>query len=131
MLDVGANIGVIGIGLALAHQVNMAVAIEPEPRNFARLRKNVAQNGLSQRILAIQLAVGDKASTLNMELSGNNLGDHRIHQAPASDAAERFHESASDHSSGRIAAAASSGTSSSPRLRPFFAVFAVDRRAGI
>jgi FkbM family methyltransferase len=92
MLDVGANIGVISIGLILADEVDRAVAIEPEPRNFGLLRTNIEQNGLSERILGLQMAVGDKASTLSMELSPNNRGDHRIREVATPDASERFGE---------------------------------------
>ncbi len=94
MLDVGANIGVISIGLILADQVDLAVAIEPEPRNFGLLRKNIAQNGLSGRILGLQMAVGDQALTLNLELSPTNPADHRIRKITTSDASEHFQESA-------------------------------------
>ena len=94
MLDVGANIGLISIGLILADEVGLAVAIEPEPNNFGLLRKNVEQNKLSGRMLCLQMAVGDKVSTLNMELSPNNLGDHRIREVPTPDASENFFESA-------------------------------------
>lgn len=93
MLDVGANIGMIGIGLLLADQVNLVAAIEPEPRNFKLLRKNVDQNGLSQRMACLQIAVGEKASMLDMELAPSNLGDHRIRSTTASDVPERMRES--------------------------------------
>jgi FkbM family methyltransferase len=93
MLDVGANIGVISIGLMLAHQVDLAVAIEPEPHNFGLLCKNIEQNGLSERLLGLQMAVGDQASIVDMELSSDNLGDHRIREIPMPGSSEYFHES--------------------------------------
>jgi hypothetical protein len=40
------------------------------------------------------MAAGDKTSTLTMELSPNNRGDHRIREVPAPDASERFQEQA-------------------------------------
>ena len=93
MLDVGANIGMISIGLALANEVDGVVAIEPEPQNFRLLRKNVEQNRLTERILCLQMAVGDKASTLNMELSHDNTADHRIREVPTPGAPENARES--------------------------------------
>jgi FkbM family methyltransferase len=75
MLDVGANIGVISIGLLLAGEVKLALAIEPEPSNFRLLRRNVEQNGLSQRMLCFP------------------LGDCRIREVPTSDASELERES--------------------------------------
>jgi FkbM family methyltransferase len=94
MLDIGANIGFIGIGLALADEVSLALAIEPEPKNFKLLRKNVEQNKLPERILCLQMAVCDKASALEMELSPDNPGDHRIREVPATGASESLLESA-------------------------------------
>lgn len=93
MLDVGANIGVISIGLVLAREIDRALAIEPEPNNFRLLQENVDQNGLSQQILCFQSAVGEKVSTLTMELSPDNAGDHRIRGVPTVDAPESMHES--------------------------------------
>lgn len=78
MLDVGANIGFIGIGLIRAGLVQHAIAVEPELRNFRLLEKNVRQNGLEERIVCIQKAVSDRDSFLCMELSADNPGDHRI-----------------------------------------------------
>jgi FkbM family methyltransferase len=93
MLDIGANIGIIGIGLLLANEIQNVVAIEPEPRNFALLLKNVQQNGLSERVHCLQMAVGDRATILTMELSPTIPGDHRIRSTPSEDAPERFNES--------------------------------------
>jgi FkbM family methyltransferase len=93
MLDVGANIGLISIGLILADEVGMAIAIEPEPYNFKLLQKNIEQNGLAEKMRGLQVAVGDKISILDMELSPNNRSDHRMRQVPTSDAREHLRES--------------------------------------
>jgi FkbM family methyltransferase len=93
MLDIGANIGVISIGLLLAREVNLALALEPEPSNFRLLCRNIQQNDLSQQILCLQLAVGETVSALTLELSPDNLGDHRIREVPASQASELERES--------------------------------------
>jgi FkbM family methyltransferase len=93
MLDIGANIGVISIGLLLANEIGSAVAIEPEPKNFDLLVKNVKQNGLSEQMICLQMAVGDTESTLTMELSPINPGDHRVRSRPTEDASERHNES--------------------------------------
>jgi len=79
LLDVGANIGIISIGLLRADLgIQRALAIEPEPNNFDLLTRNVKQNSLGDRIECIQAAVSEEVSTLTMELSGWNFGDHRI-----------------------------------------------------
>ncbi|NVN91139.1 MAG: FkbM family methyltransferase [Desulfuromonadales bacterium] len=93
MLDIGANIGLISIGLILSGEIDRALAIEPEPHNFGLLTKNIVQNNLTEQMLCIQMAVGDKESILNLELSTQNPGDHRIRVAPTSDASEHLGES--------------------------------------
>jgi FkbM family methyltransferase len=93
MLDIGANIGIISIGLLLAKEIGSAIAIEPEPKNFDLLVKNVKQNGLSEKVACLQMAVGATESTLTMELSSVNPGDHRVRATPTKDASELQKES--------------------------------------
>jgi FkbM family methyltransferase len=93
MLDIGSNIGLITTGLLLAGEIDLSVAVEPEPTNFALLERNVEQNGLERRVLCIRSAVGDRKGTLTMELSSSNTGDHRIRSVPSTSAAERDRES--------------------------------------
>lgn len=93
LIDIGANIGVIGIGLLIAGKVNRVVAIEPEPRNFQLLQHNVQQNHLTGQLLPLQFAVGDQKSTITMELSPTNAGDHRIRVRPSKNATEHDGES--------------------------------------
>ena len=93
MLDVGANIGLISTGLLLAGEISATIALEPEPRNFDLLVKNMAQNGLSAKACCLRLAAGDRADRLVLELAPTNPGDHRIRSAPAAGATERQNES--------------------------------------
>jgi FkbM family methyltransferase len=93
MLDVGANIGIISIGLLLSEHVDFAFAIEPEPRNFGLLQRNVEQNRLSERVICLRMALGVDASLVNMELSSDNSGDHRIRETPRPGASESMGES--------------------------------------
>lgn len=81
VLDVGANIGVISIGMLVNGEVAGAVGIEPEPANFALLERNLAHNGLASRYVQIRAAVSDHADELGFALSPDNLGDHRIRAA--------------------------------------------------
>jgi FkbM family methyltransferase len=78
VVDVGANIGVISIGLLALGEMERAIAVEPEPGNFALLRRNVENNGMSDRFHCLQLAASDRRGTLELELSDINSGDHRI-----------------------------------------------------
>ena len=96
MLDVGANIGLISTGLLLADEVQSAIAIEPEPDNFELLARNAEQNGLLDQMCCLHMAVSDEPSTLTMEISPSNSGDHRIRTKPVPGAAERFNESLRD-----------------------------------
>ena len=93
MLDVGANIGHISIGLLLANQIQQTIAVEPEPGNFGFLQQNVKQNGLSKRMLGLQLAVGDRETILEMEIAPLNRADHRIRSKPSSSVTEQNGES--------------------------------------
>ncbi len=93
LLDIGANIGMIGIGLLLSGKISSVIAIEPEPLNFELLTMNVKQNKLSGKVVCLPLAVGDSETTLTMELSPENLGDHRVRLTPMMNADEKYNES--------------------------------------
>jgi FkbM family methyltransferase len=81
MVDVGANIGLTSIPLARKRRI-ACFCFEPEPRNFAFLRNNVANNGVEDlvRIFNLALFSTDDAS-LCFELAEDNLGDHRVRVA--------------------------------------------------
>ena len=81
MLDVGANIGIISLGLVRSGCVDRAIAIEPEPENFKLLRQNVLQNDLADKFVLLQTAVGESRDVLSFELSDVNPGDHRVRSA--------------------------------------------------
>jgi FkbM family methyltransferase len=78
LYDIGANIGVIAIGLARVGDISRAVAIEPDPVNFDLLCRNVAGNRLSDKITCLQLAVGREPGTLTLHRSAEQFGDHRV-----------------------------------------------------
>lgn len=94
LLDVGANIGIISTGLLLAHEIDYAIAIEPEPRIFELLIKNIIQNGLLEKTLCLPIALGATHSMLTLELSPVNQGDHRIRSTPVLNAIELHNETA-------------------------------------
>jgi len=78
ILDIGANMGVISIGMIYNHFAERAIAIEPDPHNFALLKHNVEQNGMSDKIICVRMAVSDVKNKLDFELSHDNFGDRRI-----------------------------------------------------
>jgi FkbM family methyltransferase len=97
VLDIGANIGVISIGLLAQEAFSAAIGIEPEPRNFALLRENVEQNRLVGRYLPMQFAVSDRSGECQLELSNDNYGDHRVRiSASQATANDRWRESTRD-----------------------------------
>lgn len=95
VLDIGANMGVSSVGLLHNGEFERAVAIEPDPRNFNLLKKNMHQNGFDDRGLCLQYAVSDKPGKLEFELSDTNFGDHRVRHAGSRAASgELYQESA-------------------------------------
>ena len=86
LLDVGANIGTIGIlGMSKSY-FDKCIAFEPDPNNFELLKYNVLLNGLDNRFELRNEALSDKGNcSLELELSKDNYGDHRVRVQPTSD----------------------------------------------
>jgi len=79
LVDVGANIGIICIPAIKRNIFQCAIAIEPEPLNYSLLVANININGLANKIIPHNLALGSKVGDeLVLELSEVNYGDHRI-----------------------------------------------------
>ncbi|MGJ4932036.1 FkbM family methyltransferase [Bradyrhizobium sp. HKCCYLS2038] len=79
LVDVGANIGTICIPAVKRGLFQRAIAIEPEPRNFALLLANVHINWLADKISPQNFALGaTDGDQVVFELSGSNSGDHRV-----------------------------------------------------
>jgi FkbM family methyltransferase len=77
IIDVGANIGLTSIPLIRSRGIR-CFAIEADPENFSLLRRNILGNGVESKISALNVAAFSHATTVEFELSQNNLGDHRI-----------------------------------------------------
>jgi FkbM family methyltransferase len=58
IVNIGAHIG--DVALPFSRTGKRVVAIEPNPKTFARLQKNVRQNNLDARIDCLQFAISDK-----------------------------------------------------------------------
>jgi FkbM family methyltransferase len=83
-LDVGANIGVHSLLLSdLVGPDGRVHAYEPEPRNFALLEANLAENGATN-VIASATALGDCVGVGRLAVSPNNFGDHRVAAGPDS-----------------------------------------------
>lgn len=79
LIDVGANIGTIGIFGVSKGYFEKCIAFEPEPNNFKILKHNVSLNGLSDRFDLKNEALSNVANgSIEFELSEENFGDHRL-----------------------------------------------------
>jgi len=79
LIDVGANVGSIGISAAKLRLFTKVLLIEPDPLNFMLLRANTILSQVETQVEPINVALGDGSSeSLDFELSGSNFGDHRV-----------------------------------------------------
>lgn len=77
--DIGANIGVISLLLASGAEEVHVDAFEPEPRNAAQLRKNIAINHMDSVIDAHEMALGAEKATLTLYVDGETgSGTHSL-----------------------------------------------------
>jgi FkbM family methyltransferase len=70
VVDVGGHVGAFAIWVATRAPSAQIETFEPEPRNFADLVANVERNGLGERVVAHNAAVGarDQRSVLHVPL---------------------------------------------------------------
>ena len=75
VLDLGANIGYYTLlAASLVGPSGKVYAIEPFPDNLSLLRRNIALNGLSDRVETFSLAVADRSGRAALHLgAANNL----------------------------------------------------------
>lgn len=86
VLEIGANIGTHTIYLALTGKFDRMIAVEPDPRNVALLRRNVEINGLGGRVSVVECAAGEKAGELVLHRIAGNFGNSSfVHAAPTGD----------------------------------------------
>ena len=79
VLDIGANIGYYTLIFAkLVGDEGRVFAFEPDPKNFALLKKNVEINGYKNVIL-LQRGVSNRTGKTKLYLCEDNSGDHRIY----------------------------------------------------
>lgn len=78
LLNVGANLGMTCIGAINLGYFKRAVAFEPEPENCRLLCHNVRQNSLQGQIACFQIALTSTDGEMELELSEDNSGDHRL-----------------------------------------------------
>ena len=73
LLDVGANVGLLAIPFAIMAATDAAgvVAVEAIPDNIDALRRNVALNGLEDRMTVLGVALGDEEKTAEAQVEGD------------------------------------------------------------
>lgn len=77
LVDVGANIGFFSLVAAkLVGPTGRALAVEPEPENCARIRRNVELNGYANVEIA-QVALGDRCGEVTLHLATDH-GHHSL-----------------------------------------------------
>jgi FkbM family methyltransferase len=81
-IDVGANLGLVAIPV-VARSRARCLAFEPEPRNQRWLASNVARHGLEERIELHACALDAREGALELALSEDNSGDHRLLADPS------------------------------------------------
>jgi FkbM family methyltransferase len=84
LLELGGNIGTQTVYFALSNAYRRIVTVEPDPRNFPLLVANLRQNGLEDRVVAVNCAAGDRHGELEFFLNRNNHGkSSALRQAPS------------------------------------------------
>lgn len=78
VVDIGANIGFYTVLLGRMPQVKTVVAFEPVRRNYAQLMGNVFVNGLSDKVDAHRLALGQSAGQAVIHVDPYSTGVSRL-----------------------------------------------------
>lgn len=80
-VDLGAHVGYYTLLLArLVGPGGRVVALEPDPANFALLKRNVSMNGYAH-VSLFPVAAAEGCGRRQLYLSADNAGDHRLHAA--------------------------------------------------
>jgi FkbM family methyltransferase len=74
IVDIGAHVGSFTVWSALRSPQARILAVEPNPETFALLERNILDNGLRDRVVAINAAVGSESGTGSLELVEHSLG---------------------------------------------------------
>lgn len=81
VLDLGAQFGIYTVLAARKSPGGEVIAFEPEPHNFSLLELNVRLNGVSRRVKAHRLAVGDEECVVDFFVYRDS-DSHAIHRHP-------------------------------------------------
>ena len=73
IVDIGAHVGSFTVWAALRSPRARVLAVEPNPETFALLLENVRDNGLQERVTAVNAAVGSAPGVAGLELVEHSL----------------------------------------------------------
>lgn len=74
LYDIGANVGAYTLVAAVAKPGLRVVSFEPGPANFASLCANVELNDVSDRVITVPLALGDRPRSAQLDRDGGVPG---------------------------------------------------------
>jgi FkbM family methyltransferase len=74
LLELGGNIGSHTVYFALTQAFARIVTVEPDPRNYPLLLTNIAQNGFTGIVTAVNCAAGEAEGELDFYLHPSNYG---------------------------------------------------------
>jgi FkbM family methyltransferase len=81
-VDVGANFGFFSmIAGSKVGENGTVISIEPEPKNFALLQKNIHTNGYQNRTKMLPIALSQKEGTATLFVDDQNVGNHSLAQS--------------------------------------------------
>lgn len=79
IVDIGANIGTIGLTAVASKMVQNCIAFEPDLRNFSLLKSNIVLNHLQESVSAYNVALSNgKSNKMELEIDSLNFGDSRL-----------------------------------------------------
>jgi tRNA1(Val) A37 N6-methylase TrmN6 len=82
VLDAGAGVGVVGLCIARRVPTAHVTLVESEPQLIALARRNVARNGLEERVVVIAADVTDRATALSEAGLGADKFEHVVTNPP-------------------------------------------------
>ena len=74
IVDIGAHVGCFTVWAARRAPHARLLAVEPNPETFQLLVQNIRSNGLEDRVVAINAAVGVEAGTAQLDFVAHSLG---------------------------------------------------------
>lgn len=85
LLELGGNIGTQTIYWAREDLFSRILSMEPDPRNFALLKRNIGQNGLADRVALVQAAAGETEGVIDFFQNPDNHGKSSALRSSAKD----------------------------------------------